>query len=140
MSYRTSVVVQLTFDETVARVRDGLATQGFGVLTEIDVQATMKTKLDVDMNPYLILGACNPSLAYRALQAEPSLGVLLPCNVVVRSAGSGSTVVEAVNPATLVELTSNSGLLAITDEVTQRLSLVLKSLSEPTTSPQEVSP
>ena len=138
MSYLNGITLKRPFDETVAMVRDALAAQGFGVLTEIDVRATMKAKLDAEIDNYLILGACNPPLAYRAIQAEPSLGVLLPCNVVVRSDGPESTVVEAVDPATLVDLTDNNDLLAVTNEVSARLTAVLDSLDRPEISAEAV--
>ena len=101
MTYGTTVVVDRPFNDVVAAVRVALSDQGFGVLTEIDVQATMKAKLDADLSPYLILGACNPPLAYRALQAEPSVGLLLPCNVIIRQTDQG-TLVEAIDPMTMV--------------------------------------
>ena len=91
------ITVRVPFTEAVARVRDALKTQGFGVLTEIDVKATLLDKLGEDMEPYLILGACNPPLAHRALAADRRIGLLLPCNVVVR-AGAGQTVIEALDP------------------------------------------
>ena len=116
------------FDETVARVREALSQQGFGVLTEIDVKATMKAKLDADVDPYLILGACNPPLAHRALTAEPSLGLLLPCNVVVRST-DGGTVVEAIDPMTMVQFTGNPELQSVADEAAAKLAAALDSLT-----------
>ena len=90
------------------------------MLTEIDVQATMKAKLDADLAPYLILGACNPPLAYRALQAEDSMGLLLPCNVIIRRTDEG-TVVEAIDPMTMVSLSGNPALQPVVDEVAGRL-------------------
>jgi len=97
MDYGITIRVPVPFTEAVARVRDAPKTQGFGVLTEIDVKATLLDKLGEDMEPYLILGACNPPLAHRALAADRRIGLLLPCNVVVR-AGAGQTVIEALDP------------------------------------------
>jgi uncharacterized protein (DUF302 family) len=109
-------------------VRDALAVQGFGVLTEIDIKATLKKKLDVDVPAQVILGACRPPLAHEALQAEPSIGLLLPCNVVVRETEDG-TVVEAVDPQTMVALTDNAGLQPVADEAAERLGKALAALS-----------
>jgi len=128
-SYGMTVVVPQPFDVVVAAVRGALADQGFGVLTEIDVQATMKAKLGADLNRYLILGACNPPLAYRALQAEDSVGLLLPCNVIVRQADE-DTVVEAIDPMTMVGLTGNSDLQPVVDEVASRLKAALGALTD----------
>lgn len=128
-SYGMTVVVHKPFDDVVAAVRGSLADQGFGVLTEIDVRATMKAKLDADLNPYLILGACNPPLAYRAIQAEGSVGLLLPCNVIVRQADEG-TVVEAIDPMTMVGLTGNPDLQPVVDEVASRLKAALAALAD----------
>ena len=97
--YTLSITTERPYEETVAAVREQLAEAGFGVLTEIDLKATLKTKLDVDVAPQIILGACRPELAHQALQAEPSIAALLPCNVVVRSVGETTTVVEAFDPA-----------------------------------------
>lgn len=132
MKYLNTVTLEQPFGQVVSSARDALAGQGFGVLTEIDVQATVKAKLDVDVDPYIILGACNPTFAHRALQIEPSLGVLLPCNVVVRAEGANRTVVEAIDPSTLVMLTENDDLAPTAQEVATRLQAVLKSLSPPT--------
>lgn len=128
MSYAVSTTVDQPYAEVVPRVRAALAEQGFGILTEIDVAATLKEKLDVEVGPWLILGACNPPLAHVALQAEPSIGLLLPCNVVVRAAEAGGTVVEAVDPQTLVSLTGNPRLQEVADEAGRRLSAALESL------------
>jgi uncharacterized protein (DUF302 family) len=128
MSYALSTTVKTPYDETVAAVREALGEQGFGVLTEIDIKATLKKKLDVDVPPQVILGACRPPLAHAALQAEPSIGLLLPCNVVVREAEDG-TVVEAVDPQTMVALTENGDLQAVADEAKERLEKALASLS-----------
>ncbi|HLN76616.1 MAG TPA: DUF302 domain-containing protein [Nocardioidaceae bacterium] len=128
MSYALSTTVKTPYDETVAAVREALGEQGFGVLTEIDIKATLKKKLDVDVPPQVILGACRPPLAHAALQAEPSIGLLLPCNVVVRETADG-TVVEAVDPQTMVAMTENGDLQAVADEAKERLEKALASLS-----------
>ena len=130
MTYATTVVLDQSFDDAVAAVRVALSDQGFGVLTEIDVQATMKAKLDADLPPYLILGACNPPLAYRALQAEASVGLLLPCNVIIRQTDQG-TVVEAIDPMTMVSISGNPALQPVVDEVAGRLNVVLAALAAP---------
>ncbi len=129
MSYGTSVTLERTFAEAVSAVREALAAQGFGVLTEIDVQATMKAKLDADTGPYVILGACNPPLALQALQAEPSLGLLLPCNVIVRETGRG-TVVEAVDPLMMVSVSTNPDLRPVAEAAAAKLGAALAELSE----------
>ncbi|HEX5769610.1 MAG TPA: DUF302 domain-containing protein [Nocardioidaceae bacterium] len=128
MSYAISTTVEKPYAETVEAVKAALGEQGFGVLTEIDMQATLKKKLDVDIAPQVILGACRPPLAYQSLQAEPSIGLLLPCNVVVREA-DGGTVVEAVDPQTMVQMTDNGELQSVADEAKQRLEKALASLS-----------
>ena len=117
----------LPFDEAVARVRAELATEGFGVLTEIDVQATLKKKLDVDRKPYLILGACHPPSAHRALSAAPEVGVLLPCNVTV-SVEDGTTVIRAMDPAAVMGLVSAPELAAVGEEIGTKLRRVVDAL------------
>ena len=129
MSYAISTTVEQPYDAVVAQVRAALADQGFGVLTEIDVQATMKAKLDADVAPQVILGACRPPLALAALQAEPSIGLLLPCNVVVRALDETTTAVEAVDPQTMVSMTDNAALQDVADDATQRLRAALDSLT-----------
>ncbi|MEO7980124.1 MAG: DUF302 domain-containing protein [Sporichthyaceae bacterium] len=128
MSYGTAVTLALDFDQAVPAVRTSLADEGFGVLTEIDVQATMRDKLGEELPAYLILGACNPGLAHRALQVDPSIGLLLPCNVVVRQTGDG-TVVEAIDPMMMVSLSDNPALQAVADEAASRLRTALTALS-----------
>src|SRR5262249_8045034 len=123
-----------SYAETVARVRAALLEQGFGVLTEIDVTATMQAKLGMHIEDYLILGACNPPLAYQALDVERSLGLMLPCNVVVRAADAG-TVVEILDPHTMVSLTDRPELRPVADEATRRLDAVLATLASDTQPP-----
>jgi uncharacterized protein (DUF302 family) len=127
MSYGTSVTLEMPFDQVVPAVRTSLADQGFGVLTEIDVQATMKAKLGADLDPYLILGACNPPLAHRALLVDPSIGLLLPCNVVIRRTGD-RTVVEAIDPMMMVSASDNPALQPVADEAASRLRTALAAL------------
>lgn len=121
--------LSLPYDETVHRIRKALQAQGFGVLTEIDVQATLKAKLDVDMVRYLILGACNPPLAHRAITAEPEVGLLLPCNVVVREA-EGGTLVEAMDPEAAMKVVQNPAVAEVAKEAKKRLTLALNALME----------
>jgi uncharacterized protein (DUF302 family) len=129
VSFTLSTTVERSYDDTVAAVRAALGDQGFGVLTEIDLKATLKAKLDVDVAPQMILGACRPPLAHAALQAEPSVGLLLPCNVVVRSVDESTTLVEALDPQVMVGLTDNTALTDVADEAGRRLSAALDSLS-----------
>ena len=118
----------LPFAEAVERCRQALAREGFGVLTEIDVQATLKKKLDVDRDPYLILGACHPPSAHRALTAAPEVGVLLPCNVTVSIEG-GTTVVRAMNPQGAMGILQNPVLEEVASEVGKALQRVVESVS-----------
>ncbi len=127
MTYDRTVRLDRDFTAAVKAVREALAEQGFGVLTEIDVTATLKAKLGQDMEDYLILGACNPALAHQALEADRSIGLLLPCNVVVRSDGA-STVVQALDPGTMVTLTGLPALEPVAAEATRRLDAALSSL------------
>ncbi len=126
MSLKTHI--SLPFDEAVSATRHALAEQGFGVLTEIDVKATMKAKLDKDVGSFLILGACNPPLAYQAINAQASIGVLLPCNVVVRQDGD-AVLVEAVNPTGMMSVAGDDSLDAVASEATDRLRAALSSLA-----------
>ena len=128
-SYSMSVTLDGDFAGTVERTRAALAEEGFGVLTEIDVAATMKKKLDIDMAPWLILGACNPPLAHRALTLEPSLGLLLPCNVVVRTLDDTHTLVEAMDPGVMVQATGNPELADVAADARVRLVRALDVLS-----------
>ena len=124
-SYTLSRESELSFADAVTRVREELAKEGFGVLCEIDVQATLKQKLGVDREPYLILGACNPPLAHQALEAEPELGVLLPCNVVVYEQ-QGRTHIAAVNAEQMLSLVGNAELATTATEVRDRLAAVVQ--------------
>jgi uncharacterized protein (DUF302 family) len=127
MGYGHSTLLDAPFAEALPAVREALAAQGFGIVSEVDIAATLRNKLGVEIDPQVILGACNPSFAHRSLAAEPSIGLLLPCNVVVRAAGSG-TLVEAIDPEILVEVTGNAELAGIASEVGQRLEAALASL------------
>jgi len=124
-SYALTGETTLPLAEAVARVREELKVEGFGVLTEIDVQATLKEKLDIDTDPYVILGACNPPLAHQALQAEPDLGVLLPCNVVVYERG-GVTHVSAVDAERMLSIVDNDELASVAEDVRARLGAVVE--------------
>ena len=134
MSYALTTTVHRPFAETLVATRVSLTDQGFGVLTEIDIQATLKAKLDVDVPAQVILGACRPPLAHAALQAEPSVGLLLPCNVVVRSLDDDTTIVEALDPKIMVSLTQNDALSSVADEAGRRLSAALETLTDLLTS------
>ncbi len=129
MTYALSTTVRQPYEQAVAATRTALGEQGFGILTEIDIRATMKAKLDVDVAPQVILGACRPPLAHAALQAEPSVGLLLPCNVVVRAVDDNTTVVEAMDPAVMVTLTGNEALGPVAIEAGQRLAAALSALT-----------
>jgi uncharacterized protein (DUF302 family) len=130
MDIAISTPLHASFDDAVARTREALAEQGFGVLTEIDMKATLKAKLGEDMEDYLILGACNPPLAHRAVEANRQIGLLLPCNVVVRADpdDAGMVLVEAMNPGLLVEVTGEAELRPVAEEVTGRLQAAIDSL------------
>lgn len=116
------------FSEVVARTREALAEEGFGVLTEIDVQATLREKLGEEMDPYLILGACNPPLAHRAIEAEPEIGVLLPCNVVVRVVDD-AVVVDAMDPKSVLSLVDSEQVDSVAEDVRARLARVVSKVS-----------
>jgi uncharacterized protein (DUF302 family) len=124
--YGLSVTVQLPYERAVESAREELAKEGFGVLTEIDVKATLKKKIDVDFRPYVILGACNPVLAHQALSAEQEIGLLLPCNVVVYATDdAGSTVVAAIDPVKQLEISGNAGVGPIAEQVRAKLARVI---------------
>ena len=130
MDIALSTTLHTSFDDAVARTREALAEQGFGVLTEIYVKATLKTKLGEDIEDYLILGACNPPLAHRAIEVDRQIGLLLPCNVVVRSDPDHADViqVEAMNPQLLVDVTGEPALNPIAEEVTGKLQAAIDAL------------
>ena len=126
ISYET--MTALTFEEAIEQCRTALAAEGFGVLTEIDIQATLKKKLDVDREPYMILGACLPPMAHKAITAEPEIGIMLPCNVVVRQV-EGGTRVEVINTDAMVQMFPGSDVLkGVADEVGQRLEKALQAI------------
>ena len=132
--YTMSMTLDRPYDDVVSQVKEALADQGFGVLTEIDVRATMRAKLGVDVPDQVILGACRPELAHRALEAAPSVAALLPCNVVVRTADR-ETVVEVVDPAVMSRLEDGAEIRAVATEARSRLSAALQALA---TSTEEV--
>ena len=128
MSYHFSKRLDLPFDRAVARVSEALKREGFGVLTDIDVSATLKAKLGEDFRPYRILGACNPQLAHHALQLEDKIGTMLPCNVVVQQHADGAVEVSAVDPVASMQAIQNPGLAEVAKEVQARLKKVIEGL------------
>lgn len=130
LQYGISVDVALPYEQAVERAREELAKEGFGILTEIDVKATLKKKLDVEFRPYVILGACNPPLAHQALSAERDIGLLLPCNVIVYAADNPAhSVVAAIDPIKQLELSGNTGIEPIARDVRARLEQVLRRIA-----------
>jgi len=127
-TYYFNKTVEMPFDEAIDRVTEELKKEGFGVLTEIDVQTTLKKKLDVDFRPYRILGACNPPFAHQALQAEKNIGLMLPCNVIVQDAGDGKTEVAAIDPLVAMSRVENPDLEPVAKEVQLKLQRVIKNL------------
>ncbi|MGV8856915.1 DUF302 domain-containing protein [Rhodoglobus sp.] len=133
MNYAHTITVSLPYEEAIAATKQELANQGFGVLTEIDIRATFTTKLGAEsaaaVGDYLILGACNPALAEQALAADPDMGLLLPCNVVIRRSESAkSTTVQAINPQTMVQLSSVPAVQAVADQADERLRAALAAI------------
>jgi uncharacterized protein (DUF302 family) len=126
-TYGFGTTLNVSYEEAIPRVKEALRAEGFGVLTEIDVRQTLREKLGAEMEPYIILGACNPQLAHRALEQEPDIGLLLPCNVVVRSLGQGSRV-DIADPEAMLGMVGNKQLHPIGEEAKQRLQRVVASL------------
>jgi uncharacterized protein (DUF302 family) len=129
MAYFFSTEVQIDFDQAIESVTEELKKEGFGILTEIDVKSTLKNKLDVDFRKYRILGACNPPYAYRALQAEPHIGTMLPCNVIVQELENGSVEVAAIDPLASMQAIGNPELQEIAEEIQGKLKTVIKRIS-----------
>lgn len=128
MQYALTTTVEAPFTRALEATREALAEQGFGVLTEIDLAATLKAKVDADIEPHVILGACRPQLAEQAVAREASIGLLLPCNVVVRAEGDNRTVVETVDPEVLVSVTENEELTEVAQDARTRLDAALADL------------
>ena len=126
--YFFKTVLDMPFAEAVNKAREALAAEGFGVLTEIDVRETLRKKLDEEFRNYIILGACNPPLAFQTLRAEEQIGLMLPCNVVVQDGGEGTSIVSAINPGVAMEAVKNQDLAPIAGEVSGRLKKVIASL------------
>lgn len=129
MTYYLSATLSLGFEVAVQRTIEALKAEGFGVITQIDIRATLKEKLGVDFRDYRILGACNPTLAYEALKLEDKVGTMLPCNVVVQAAGDGATEVAAIDPVASMQAVDNPALKAAAEQVRAKLSAVIAALS-----------
>ena len=126
--YHSKLLVNVTFDEAIEKVTEALKSEGFGILTEIDIKATLKKKLDVDFYNYKILGACNPPFAYKALLAEDKIGTMLPCNVIVQEKIAGQVEVSAVDPAASMQAIENEELQEIATEIRARLQKIIEQL------------
>ena len=125
MNYYFNKTLNLSFDKAIARVTEELKKEGFGILTDIDVKATLKKKLDVEFRKYRILGACNPPFAYKALQAEDKIGTMLPCNVIVQEISDGQVEVTAIDPLASIQAVENPALKAIASEISNKLKAVI---------------
>ena len=128
MAYYFSKILNLSFDRAVTKVTEELKKEGFGILTDIDVQATLKKKLDADFRKYRILGACNPPFAYKALQAEDKIGTMLPCNVVIQELAEGTIEVAAIDPVASMQAIENPDLKGIAEQVREKLKKVVDTL------------
>ena len=128
MTYYMATIVDAPFDEVIGRTEAALKTEGFGVLTRVDVQKTLETKIDIDFRPYTILGACNPALAHEALQLEDKVGTMLPCNLVVQQTGDGRIEVAAINPVASMQAIDNPQLKQAAAVVRDKLSKVIEAL------------
>lgn len=128
MSYVFTKKVSISFEQALEKITEGLSRAGFGILTEIDVKATLKKKLDVDFRKYRILGACNPPYAFKALQVEPHIGAMLPCNVIVQEYDNGEVEVAAINPLASMQAIKNDALQAIAEEIQLKLKKVIDEL------------
>lgn len=128
MTYYFEKEITLSFEDAVVRATEELKKEGFGVLTEIDVKATLKKKLDVDFRNYRILGACNPPFAHQALLAEPQIGLMLPCNVVVQEGENGRTIVSAIDPMASMQAVENESLGEVAEQVRAKLQKVIESI------------
>jgi uncharacterized protein (DUF302 family) len=126
MTFHISRQLDAGFDETIVRVTEALKTEGFGILTQVDVTTTMKAKLDKDFRPYRILGACNPALAFEALSAEPRIGVMLPCNVVVQQHADGRIEISAIDPGAAMQAVGNAALDKVAATVREKLERVVE--------------
>lgn len=135
MAYYIATTLALPFDETIARTEAALQEEGFGIISRIDIQEALKTKIGVDFRPYLILGACNPALAHEALKLEDKVGTMLPCNVVVQSQANGSCEVAAIDPVASMQAIENPQLAEAAREVRQRLARVIQNLETSDLSP-----
>jgi len=128
MSYHFSKTVDKSFDDAISKVTEELKKEGFGVLTQINVKDTLKKKLDVDFRKYVILGACNPNFAYKALQKEDKIGAMLPCNVIVQEKEDGSVEISAIDPISSMSSVKNEGLKGIAEEIQTKLKNVISSV------------
>ena len=129
MDYALTITLDLAYEAAVPKVKEAFKAQGFGTLTEIDVQATLSDKIGKDIEPYVILGACNPELAARALDVDRRIGLLLPCNVVVRADGESRTIVDALHPQVIAEVPGDPGLGPVADEAGARIRAALAELA-----------